>query len=347
MVATSLRQPKSNFRGILPFDPARDLGAVARLLEEAFREENAMPFSQVPLVRELGIFMWALNYMPAFPENISGFVWVEDGKIVGNLTLTRDEGWTDRYYISNIAVQRDYRRKGIARQLVRAALDELRAHSARWALLNVRPNNSGAIALYKEFGFQEIEMRGEWLLLSPKRSGAGSEFSLRQSSPVSSANSPSTLMVGDNLRPLRWSDRRAVVELMRAVVPEKVKKLRKPELNPYWLYWEDRLTEIITDFFIGQRTRRWTMEQNGRLVALVTVQGQRIFSPHRIQIEARSDFRGRVEDQLITFAMNELAAFPARNVRANGTSTHPELIGALERSGFKRANGLTLMALGF
>lgn len=336
MVATSLRQPKNNFRGILAFDPGRDLGAVARLLEEAFRQENAMRFSQVPLVRELGIFAWMLNYSPAFPENISGFVWAEDGRIVGNLTLTRDEGWTDRYFISNVAVQRDYRRRGIARQLVRAALDELHAHSARWALLNVRPQNQGAIELYRELGFEEIEMRGEWLRPSPFRS------------KIPKAERRGRAVVsGVELHPLRWSDRGAVVELLRAVVPDKVRKLRKQEMHPYWLYWEDRLTEIVTDFFIGQRTRRWKMEQGGKPIALVTVQGQHIFSPHRFHIEVHPDFRGRVEEQLVAFAMNELAAFPARTVRVNGTSTHPELIAALERNGFKMAQGLTLMALGF
>lgn len=328
MVATSLRQAKNNFRGILPFDPSRDLGAVARLLEAAFREENAMRFSQVPLVRELGIFMWSLNYMPAFPENISGFVWAEEGQIVGNLTLTRDEGWTDRYFISNVAVQREYRRKGIGRQLVRAALDELRAHHARWALLNVRPTNPGAIHLYKEFGFEEIEMRGEWTLTQrfrPSRDTGGT---------------------GD-LRPLRWSDRKAVVELVRAVVPEKVRKFRKQELHPYWLNWEDRLTEFIGDFFRGQHTRRWVLEREGKLAALVTVQGQRIFTPHQFQIEVHPSFRGQLETRLVAFALNELATFPTRSVRSNGTNTHPELIAALEQSGFKMAHGLTLMALGF
>jgi hypothetical protein len=130
-------------------------------------------------------------------------------------------------------------------------------------------------------------------------------------------------------------------------MPDQVKKLRKQEVHPYWVYWEDRLTEIITDFFIGQRTRRWKMEHAGKLVALMTVQGQRIFSPHRFQIDVHPDFRGRVEDQLVAFAMNELAAFSARNVFVTGTSTHPELIAALERNGFKMQNGLTLMALGF
>jgi ribosomal protein S18 acetylase RimI-like enzyme len=335
MVAQSISKPRSKFRGILPFDATRDLGAVARLLEEAFRNESAIAFSRVPLMRELGIFMWTLNYIPTFPENISGFVWLEEGQIVGNLTLTRDEGWSDRYFISNVAVKREYRRKGIARQLVRAAIDELRAHSAKWALLNVRPTNPGAIQLYKEFGFQEIEMRGDWTLNSPMP-------------PLTSPLSPLLRGEGDSIvRPLRWSDHHGVVDLVRAVTPATVKQFRRQEINPYWLYWEDRLTEIVTDFFIGQITKRWVIEQNGKLGAVVTVRRQRVFSPHRIEVQVHPDLRGRVEDQLVLFALNELAGSAARIIRASATSTHPELVVALEARGFKLQNGLTLMAFGF
>lgn len=329
MVATSLPQSQSTFRGILPFDPSRDLGAVARLLEEAFRDENAMPFSQVPLVREVGIFLWTLNYMPVFPENISGFVWAEDNKIVGNLTLTRDEGWTDRYVISNVAVQRDYRRKGIARQLMRAALDELRSHLARWALLNVRPNNPGAVQLYRDLGFEEIETRGEWELTSSSNLRLIEERTIGE------------------IRPLRWADQRGVIELLRAVTPDKVKQFRKLDTNPSWLYWEDRVTEIVSDFFVGQRTQRWVVEQNGKIGALVTIHGQRLASPHRIDIQVHPDLRGRFESQLVAFALEELAKFPARPIRASGTSTHSELIAALEAQGFKMNKGLTFMALQF
>lgn len=329
MVAQSISKPRSTFRGILPFDAARDLGAVARLLEEAFRDESAIAFSRVPMMRELGILMWTLNYIPTFPENISGFVWLEEGRIVGNLTLTRDEGWGDRYFISNVAVKREYRRKGIARQLIRAALDELRVHSAKWALLNVRPTNPGAIQLYKEFGFQEIDMRGEWALPTTKMPPS-------QPQEMDSA-----------VRPLRWLDHREVMELVRAATPATVKQFRRQEIDPYWLYWEDRMTEMVTDFFIGQMTGRWVIEQNRKLGALVTVRRQRIFSPHRIEIQVHPDLRGRVEDQLVAFALEQLARFPARVIRAGTTSTHPELIAALEARGFKFQNGLTLMAFGF
>ncbi|CAG0995366.1 partial diamine N-acetyltransferase, partial [Anaerolineae bacterium] len=147
-------------RGARPLDPVRDIYPIARLLEEAFRADRTFPLAGSPLLRELGIFLWALNYMPAFPPTMTGFVWIEDGRVVGNVTLTQEEGHSDRFMISNVAVKTEYRRQGIARALMVIVLDYLRERGIKTAILNVRPNNPGAIKLYTSLGFHSIEMRG-------------------------------------------------------------------------------------------------------------------------------------------------------------------------------------------
>ena len=164
MVAQAVSKSKPAFRGIRPFSPRTDLYGVARLLEEAFRGEHNFPFSDFPLMREIGIVMWTLTYAPTFPETFEGFVWIEDGKIVGNATLTADLVRGNRYYISNVAVKQEYRRRGIARVLMQASLEHIRRQHAQGALLNVRPKNEGAIKLYEDLGFKTLEMRGEWTL---------------------------------------------------------------------------------------------------------------------------------------------------------------------------------------
>src|SRR5512141_639450 len=166
MVAHAIRT-KSAERGPRPFEPGRDLGAVARLLEEAFRPEHSFPLSDTPFLRELGIALWTLSYAPVFPENVAGFVWVEDGRIVGNVTISQDEGRLDRCLISNVAVKPSYQRQGIARALMELTIEHLRSRGAKWALLNVRPNNPGAIRLYHELGFEDVETRGEWTATRP------------------------------------------------------------------------------------------------------------------------------------------------------------------------------------
>jgi ribosomal protein S18 acetylase RimI-like enzyme len=331
VVARALRQPQATLRGARRFDPARDLGAVAHLLEEAFRPEHTFPLSNVPFLRKVGVLLWQINYNPISPEHTFGFVWAEDGQLVGNVTVMPDGGRLDRYAISNVAVKPAYRSRGIARQLMIIALDELRARAAKWALLNVRPTNSDAMKLYRDLGFQEIELRGEWT--SPP------------SPSLASGRGGRRLGVGAEVRPLCFSDQRAALELIRTATPTNVQQFRSPRFDGFALNWEDRITEMVSDFFIGQVTHRYALEQNGKLAALLAVRGQRIASPHRIAIEVHPDFRGRVENDLIAFALRDLARFPPRDIRAVVASTHPELIIALEQQGFRFLNGLTLMAL--
>lgn len=332
MVAQAVGQ--SNTRGARQFDPTRDLAGVARLLEEAFRSEHTFPLSDMPGLREMGIFLWTLSYAPVFPENVSGFVWVEDGRIVGNVTLSLDEGRLDRYLISNVAVKPSYQRRGIARALMQVTLDHVRERGGKWVLLNVRPLNNDAVKLYRDLGFQEIEMRGEWSL-SPANPAAA-----ETSSPTPSASEET-----GTIRPLRASDRRAMSELLRAATPEPVQQFRSPRWTEFGPNWEDRVTESVTDFFVGQVTHRWALEQGNRLAAVMTVRGQRIFTPHYITLQVHPDDRGRVESRLVAFARRDVARLARREIRAAATSTHPELVAALEQQGFKFRNGLTLMAL--
>ena len=324
MVARAVSQSPSTFHGVRPFNLTTDLNGVAHVLEEAFRPDNNFPFSNVPWLREFGIALWTLNYAPGLDISMSGFVWVEDGQIVGNISLNQNHIHNDRYYISNVAVKSDYRRQGIARSMMQTTIDHVRQHGAHQVFLNVRPDNSGAIKLYQDLGFKPLEMRGEWT---------------RPSIPTDRK-----LASAAGLRSLRSSDARALSDLIRAATPENVQRYR-PARNVFELSWDDQLAESVGDFFIGQATQRWALERDGKLAAVMCVRGQRLLSQHRIAILVHPDFRGRVEDELVAAALDDLARFPRREIRADGESTHSELIAALERQSFKFLNGLTLMEL--
>jgi hypothetical protein len=188
----------------------------------------------------------------------------------------------------------------------------------------VRPKNEGALKLYEGLGFKVLEMRGEWTLAAlPLRLPA---------------------MTITELRPLRWSDARAVSKLVRAGTPANV-QLFRPRASAFELAWDERLFEFIGDFFVGQTTRRWVMERDGRIAAVLLVRGRNLAAPHHIIIETHPDFRGRVENELIIAAWQAFAEFPVREIRADATSTYPELIAALEHHGFRFSNGMTLMEL--
>ncbi|MFO7707561.1 MAG: ribosomal protein S18-alanine N-acetyltransferase [Desulfobacterales bacterium] len=65
----------------------------------------------------------------------------------------------EEVHIYRIAVAAAWRRRGMGAQLVQACLQTAGRDGARVALLEVRPSNTEAVALYNRFGFRVIAKR--------------------------------------------------------------------------------------------------------------------------------------------------------------------------------------------
>ncbi len=72
---------------------------------------------------------------------------------VGSQTVL---GETD---MMNLAVDPDYRRKGLGKELILSLIEALRQRGSRCLTLEVRDSNAPARALYEGLGFQEIGRR--------------------------------------------------------------------------------------------------------------------------------------------------------------------------------------------
>ncbi len=72
---------------------------------------------------------------------------------VGSQTVL---GETD---MMNLAVDPDYRRKGLGKELILSLIEALRQRESRCLTLEVRDSNAPARALYEGLGFQEIGRR--------------------------------------------------------------------------------------------------------------------------------------------------------------------------------------------
>lgn len=328
MVAQIVRQGTEPFRGVRALNPARDLRQVALLLEEAFRHDLGAlhAWSRVPLLREVGAALISTAFMPVPTEMLRGFVYEENGRIVGNVTLTPDDGRTSRWLISNVAVAETHRRQGIARQMMLAAMDEARARGAQWLILNVRPWNTGAEQLYESLGFQVVDTetqyvrtRARWLTHAPLP-----------------------------LRRLRDNELRAAYDLARAGLGEQLRLFRPPGLGEFGVRLEDRVAERALDFFIFQSTERWGYFANGStLQAVMTLRGQRLGTPHALHLYVAPDARGALERGLVAAGLERLKTFPARDVETRALASHVALVQALAEAGFIPTRGLTLMAKGF
>jgi len=155
---------------IRPLNPRRDLSRVADLIELCFGEtldpDGQRYLQRMRRTRQFHGGRWFNP--PPFYINLTaeGFVWQESGEIVGNISLIPFTSLPHFIYlIANVAVHPDYRRKGIARALTAAALEQAQSRNSRSIWLQVRDNNIPAISLYEAVGFIERARRTTWTLL--------------------------------------------------------------------------------------------------------------------------------------------------------------------------------------
>ena len=115
-------------------------------LEKLERLCFSRPWSRKMLAEELE------NQCAAFLVAQDG----DTGRVVGyaGLLVVADEG-----YITNVAVFPEYRRRGVAAQLLSVFENFARGSHLAFLTLEVRPSNTAAIALYESFGFRQVGRR--------------------------------------------------------------------------------------------------------------------------------------------------------------------------------------------
>jgi RimJ/RimL family protein N-acetyltransferase len=96
--------------------------------------------------------------------NAAVFVAEDEGRIVGRLSIARDQHPASHHVADlGLMVAMSHRRRGIGTRLLEVALDWARHSEVRKLELHVFPHNEAAIKLYENFGFvQEGYRRGHY-----------------------------------------------------------------------------------------------------------------------------------------------------------------------------------------
>lgn len=165
--------------GVYPVDFKRDLAALADLIEMAFADSmdssGRAAIREMRMLSKVGAGASLFSGVNDFLSGITpGFVWFEDGRLVGNVSvypasLHRD--FPPTWIIANVATHPAYRGRGIARHLMVTALDTIAEHGRRRArtsggraaaILQVEHNNYPAKTLYETLGFVEDGAFTHW-----------------------------------------------------------------------------------------------------------------------------------------------------------------------------------------
>jgi ribosomal protein S18 acetylase RimI-like enzyme len=230
----------------------RDLPTVADLIELCFSptmdQDGQRYLSDMRRAsRDDKFLRWANHMTETTSLPLTGYVWEENNKIVGNASLIpfRDNG-KHIYLIANVATHPDHRRRGIGRILAQRAMEHARNKKASAVWLHVRDDNPGAIKLYADLGFQEIARRTNW-----------------QANPDSSFPKPPTDIQIVPRHPRFWSQqldwlRRLYPDILSWYQPLNLNALRPGLVN--WVYM------LFMDFNIKQ----WAAVRGEELLATLT-----------------------------------------------------------------------------
>src|SRR5512142_2015235 len=146
----------------------QDLLAVADLIEICFAktldDDGREYLRQLRwTARDMTYLAWLQGAAERLASPLYGFVWEENDRIIGNLSLIPlNRGGRLVYLIANVAVHPDYRQRGIGRMLTQEALDHLRQRGIETAWLQVRDDNPVAYHLYLSLGFVDRARRTTW-----------------------------------------------------------------------------------------------------------------------------------------------------------------------------------------
>jgi ribosomal protein S18 acetylase RimI-like enzyme len=233
-------------------DMRRDLAKVADLVELCFYDtldpEGRQYLSDMRrAAQNTSLLGWASNLIDESPMPPSGYVWEEDGRLVGNLSLIPIT-WQGKkgYMIANVATHPDYRGRGIATALTMTALKHSQEHGAASVWLQVREDNPTAIHIYEINGFTERLRRTSWY------SGPNN--------PV--INLPAGLRVGRRASD-HWNLQR---EWLRRVYPIELTWNLPFDWN---LFTPDLWGKIYRTFML-EFLQHWSVERSGKLKGVLS-----------------------------------------------------------------------------
>jgi len=305
-------------RGIRPVEPRHDMAALAGLIEQAFSERLDASGRRMILGMKMfaraGSLGWFLGrwFLPpaAYPQ---GYVWEEDGEVVGNASLLPVSGYQQRWVMANVVVKPEYQRQGIARELILASIEHARRSGGKRIILQVDRDNQGARTLYENLEFKTLSTRTTWL-----RKGNG-EW------PHADTQ--------DQVRPRTSGEWRGHWALAK-------------RLHPEGLLWPFPAVAL-------GKPKHWVWQEAGRLAGAVSIRPELERRLLRLMMVVEPEWREDIESGLLCEAMQESAAivdnfildYPSDVAREKLDYPSDVAREKIERLGFKAIRELTWMGM--
>ena len=292
----------------------RDLADLADLIEAAFGDDLAATGSHmVQEMRQMAAMGPLLHLARVAAPPMQGYVWVDQGRVVGNVSLARESN--HQWVISNVAVSPEMRGRGIAGHLLDMVVEHVQQKGGRQVVLQVRTDQPAARALYLRRGFRTYDTVHEMHL-----SRSHWPIILRAPAPM--------------IRRPRWADRGRLRELVLESIPPSARPYRGlSEPRQSAGLWS-RLRGVLQTLSRGRDRLALVAAPNTEPVGLVSLTMRLLATWYPLELHVLPGHRGQVERPLIEALFARLGAAPQRDIRATISGSHQEALDTLEGMGF-------------
>lgn len=314
-----------------PLNILRDLPQVADLIELCFEttmDDDGQSYVQQmrKASKDRDFLDWANKLMESTSMPLAGYVWEEDGKILGNVSLVF-QAYRGRKLamIANVATHPSYRRRGIGRALTERALLAAQQKGTRDIWLQVRHDNPTAVRIYAQLGFEERARRTTYYSRSALGVAAGNEHAAELASadhrPISIAH---------HTRSHQWARQRQWLERAH---PDEISWYARWD----WNRLGPGLANAVYRLFVQFDVRQWAASSGRELLATATwVPTYRV--PNALWLAAAPD-AGSAVTKVLETARRDLAQYRKVSVE------YPtgELQTEIEAAGFEEFRTLLWM----
>jgi GNAT superfamily N-acetyltransferase len=330
MLAAPISLPANSSSGPRPIILREDADSVLKLLDITFGPlQNEHGRRQIGDRVFINLNPPLLYRLTAFSGKFQpGFVWVEDGQIIGNVTLVKSQ-ITGRYLIANVAVHPDYRRMGFGRRLLEETIQYIYNLNGRDIVLQVRQENSAAIQLYESLGFSRLGAMKHWETTTSRLRPQPTENKMAW--PVR------------KLKSREWQHAYALDK--DSVNPD----LTWP-LPPTRQKYNRGLFSKIDNFLNAQNDETWVVEKldssdwGTNLAGLVNLKSE-WRRPLRIELRVHPKARGRIEHILMNKGLDRLRSWRGGAIRMNHPAEDEIVNELLSGSNFTKREILLVMQL--
>jgi len=256
------------------WDFEKDHEKVIKLLDIVFEKElESKGMSAKVVFDEFKSIRPLLNFLGIFSKkykhSMDGFVFEnEEGVIVSSVTI----GYSIFHWeVAMVATHPDYRRRGLAKKLVTAAIDHAKQLGAKLCVLEVLDENEPAYNLYRSLGFVHFD------------SVTRQKLDFNDLSKIPEVKLPEGYK-------LRKSDRskksnQAKYDLDLRVTPENVQGFHPVDKRKYFKPLLIRMIRPIAKLLLKFKHHDWLTYNEETLVGYVSVSpSQKEGSPHRIEM---------------------------------------------------------------